>query len=99
MNASAGIFGTFPQEGITIGATVIDNVVSVAFFLLIISAVTDPKNMAVPKGLIPLAIGVTDLSVMIFAFGYNCGAPLNPARDFSPRVFTAMAGWGSAVFS
>ena len=50
-------------------------------------------------GLIPIAIGVIDLGLMVFAFGYNCGGPINPARDFSPRLFTAMAGWGSQVFS
>jgi glycerol uptake facilitator-like aquaporin len=50
-------------------------------------------------GLVPIAIGVTDLGLMIFAFGYNCGAPINPARDFSPRLFSAMAGWGGDVFS
>ncbi len=50
-------------------------------------------------GLVPIAIGVTDLGLIVFAFGFNCGAPINPARDFSPRLFSAMAGWGADVFS
>ena len=29
----------------------------------------------------------------------NLSAPLNPARDLSPRLFTAIAGWGTQVFS
>jgi len=33
------------------------------------------------------------------SFGFNCGYAVNPARDFSPRLFTAMAGWGSDVFT
>ncbi|XP_054159370.1 aquaporin-9-like isoform X1 [Oppia nitens] len=98
-NATAGIFGTFPAAGITTLTTVIDQIVAVGFFLLLINAITDEKNMACPKGLVPIAIGMTDLGLLVFAFGYNCGGPINPARDFSPRLFSAMAGWGTEVFS
>lgn len=69
------------------------------FFLLLINAITDERNMNVPKGLIPIAIGLTDLGLVIFAYGYNCGGPINPARDFAPRALTAMAEWGRPTFS
>ena len=41
--------------------------------------------------LMVVALGMT--------FGFNAGYAINPARDLGPRVFTAMAGWGSEVFT
>lgn len=69
------------------------------FFVMLINAITDGKNMQVAKGLVPIAIGLTDLGLLIFAYSYNCGAPINPARDLAPRILTAIAGWGSLPFS
>jgi glycerol uptake facilitator-like aquaporin len=33
------------------------------------------------------------------AFAYNCGYAINPSRDFAPRLFTLIAGWGTQTFS
>ena len=46
---------------------------------------------AVLVGLIVVAIGM--------AFGFNAGYAINPARDFGPRLFTSVAGWGGGVFT
>jgi glycerol uptake facilitator-like aquaporin len=42
-------------------------------------------------GLLVILIGAT--------FGLNAGYAINPARDFGPRLFTAVAGWGGEVFT
>ncbi|KAH9383508.1 hypothetical protein HPB48_025076 [Haemaphysalis longicornis] len=75
-----------------------DQVVSTAVLLLGICAVTDNRNMSVPRGQQPLLIGLA-VSACMYAFSSNCGNPLNPARDLAPRIFTAISSWGSAVFS
>ncbi|RWS19358.1 aquaporin-9-like isoform X2, partial [Leptotrombidium deliense] len=93
-NGTAAIFITFPNENASIGACVVDQIVSSALFLLIVNAIIDKQNMQCPNALIPIAIGFTNLSLILFSFGFNCGAPLNPARDFAPRLFTSIAGWG-----
>ena len=70
-----------------------------AFFLLIINAVTDKRNMNCPKGIVPILIGLCNLGLMVLSYGVISSAPLNPARDFAPRLFTSISGWGSEVFS
>lgn len=66
-----------------------------ALLLYGIMAITDKRNMAVPKGVIPLAIGLT-LFMVITCTGNNTGAAVNPARDLSPRVYSLIIGYDSA---
>lgn len=69
--------------------------VGTAFLGLFVFALTDPRN---PGGsgrhLAPLFIGLT-VSIIISVAGPLTQAGLNPARDFGPRLFTYLAGWGS----
>lgn len=50
-NATASIFGTFAAPGISTGTVIIDQVVATMFFLLLINAITDERNMNTPKGM------------------------------------------------
>uniref|UniRef100_A0A023GD17 Putative aquaporin major intrinsic protein family n=1 Tax=Amblyomma triste TaxID=251400 RepID=A0A023GD17_AMBTT len=98
VNATAGIFASYPKDFVGTGNGLLDQVVGTALLTMAILAVIDGRNMAVASGLQPLFIGLA-LAAIVLCFGYNCGAPLNPARDLSPRIFTAIAGWGGEVFS
>src|SRR5437868_9086940 len=72
--------------------SVLIKVVGTAILLLCISAFTDKRNMELPKYLIPLFVGFTVLGIGI-CLGYNCGYAINPARDFAPRLFSAIIGY------
>lgn len=68
------------------------------FLLLIVFAIFDSRNLGVPRGLEPVVIGLL-IIVISCSLGFNSGCAMNPARDLSPRLFTALAGWGFEVFT
>ena len=71
--------------------------VGTALLVAVIFGITDSRNSPPPAGLAPVVVGL--LVVLIGAtFGFNSGYAINPARDFGPRLFTSVAGWGSEVF-
>nr|CCA21136.1 aquaporin9 putative [Albugo laibachii Nc14] len=95
---TAGIFATYPKEHEGLFAGFFDEIIGTFLLLLGIFAITDKGNNEAEKGMKPLAIGLL-LSGIALSFGYNTGFALNPARDFSPRLLTALAGWGFKVFT
>jgi glycerol uptake facilitator protein len=61
---------------------------------LVIFAVTDERNLAAPTArLAPVFIGLT-VAVLIAVIAPLTQACFNPARDFGPRLFACLAGWG-----
>ena len=88
------IFATFPAKylGNWVGPFV-DQVVGTAFLVALIFAVVDQFNQPVRANLAPLIIGFVVVAIGI-SFGANAGYAINPARDFGPRVFALIAGWG-----
>lgn len=95
---TAGIWATYPQPFLSnVPGGFIDQVVGTALLVGVIFGITDSRNSPAPAGLAPVIVGL--LVVLIGAtFGFNSGYAINPARDFGPRLFTAVAGWGSDVF-
>jgi len=75
----------------------LDAVVGTSCLVIAVLAVIDPNN-GVPSSMVPFAVGFF-VVVNGFTFAYNAGSAINPARDLSPRILTAMAGWGPGVFS
>ncbi|XP_062947966.1 aquaporin-9 isoform X1 [Cynocephalus volans] len=97
-NATAHIFATYPAPYLSLTNAFADQVVSTTFLILAVFAIFDSRNLGVPKGLEPIAVGLL-VFVLSSSLGLNSGCAMNPARDLSPRLFTALAGWGFKVFT
>ncbi|HEV3057522.1 MAG TPA: MIP family channel protein [Vicinamibacterales bacterium] len=95
---TAGIWATYPQPFLSaFPGGVIDQIVGTALLVAGIFGITDSRNSPAPAGLVPVVVGL--LVLLIGAtFGFNSGYAINPARDFGPRLFTSVAGWGTEVF-
>jgi MIP family channel proteins len=89
---TAGIWATYPQPFLSVfPGGFVDQVVGTALLVAVIFGITDTRNSPAPAGLAPVVVG---LLVVL-----NSGYAINPARDFGPRLFTSVAGWGSGVFT
>src|SRR5918994_2810046 len=94
---TAGIFATYPQPFLSIAGGLVDQVVGTALLMLVIFALTDRRNLAPEPTVGPVLVGAL-VVVLGMTFGFNAGYAINPARDLGPRLFTAVAGWGTEVF-
>lgn len=72
--------------------------IGTASLIVCVLAIVDPYNNPVPPGLEAFTVGLVVL-VIGTSMGFNSGYAVNPARDFGPRLFTAIAGWGPEVFT
>ena len=95
---TAGIFVTLPSKNLSLAGGFFDQVLGTALLIIAIMSLTDKNNAEIPHAGVAVLVGLF-LIIIINALGYNCGGALNPARDFAPRVFTAIAGWGSQMFT
>src|SRR5581483_3298009 len=69
-----------------------------AFLVLVILGVTHPRNSSRPQVLTAATIGLT-VTILISLLGPLTMAAFNPARDFAPRVFSSLVGWGAIPFT
>jgi glycerol uptake facilitator protein len=107
--ASAMVFGEFyPNPGghpltpaarlrMSAPAAFGTEVIATGVLLLVILCATDQRDQARPQVLTAATIGLT-MTLLISLVGPLTMASFNPARDLGPRLFSALAGWGSLPF-
>jgi glycerol uptake facilitator protein len=92
------IFATFPAQYFhNWFGPFIDQVLGTALLVGVLFACVDELHTPVKANLAPLIIGFIVVAFGI-SFGANAGYAINPARDFGPRIFAGIAGWGSVAF-
>ena len=108
--ASAMVFGEFypspsahpltieARERISTTAEFSAEIIATAILLLVIFCVTDERNKSRPQILTAATIGLT-VTLLISILGPLTMCCLNPARDFAPRLFSSLAGWGTLPFT
>jgi glycerol uptake facilitator protein len=96
--SSGGVFFTRPGLAITPLHAFFDEIILTAILIFGIFALTAVHNTMAPMANSSALI----IGLLIAAIG-GCagnleGWPINPARDFGPRVFAFFAGWGPQAF-
>lgn len=94
----AGTFSTYPHPSLGIAQAFVVELVITAVLMALILALTDDGN-GLPRGaLAPLLIGVL-IAVIGGSIGPLTGFAMNPARDFGPKLFATLAGWGEIAMT
>jgi glycerol uptake facilitator protein len=92
LEKTAGVFTTFPAFPNVPFAGLLDQTIGTALLLLMILAITDERNQQPGSNMAPAMIGLVVVAIGM-SFGGMHGYAINPARDFGPRLFTAVAGF------
>ncbi len=94
---AAGVFFTHPGLGITPMHAFSDQIIMTALLVFGIFAITEQYNEQAPganSGALIIGFLVATLGA---SMGYLEAWAINPARDFGPRLFCSVAGWGSSA--
>jgi glycerol uptake facilitator protein len=92
LESTAGVFTTFPAFPALLLAGFLDQVIGTGLLLLLVFAITDEFNSPPGANMAPLMVGLVVVAIGM-SFGGMHGYAINPARDFGPRLFTAVAGF------
>lgn len=92
LEKTAGVFTTFPAFPAYPMAGLVDQIIGTALLVMLIFAVVDDRARIPVGNLAPLMVGGVVVAIGM-GWGGMHGYAINPARDFGPRLFTAIAGF------
>lgn len=94
----AGIFSTYANPGISTNHAFVVELVITSILMCLILSLTDERNGSTRGVFAPILIGIL-VTVIGTATAPLTGFAMNPARDFGPKLFTYLAGWGDIAFT
>ncbi|EYE90403.1 MIP/aquaporin family protein [Aspergillus ruber CBS 135680] len=92
------VFYTMPKEWVHPAAAFFNEFVGTGILVCTILALGDHTNAPPGAGMQAFLVGLL-IMILCVALGYNTGGCFNPARDFGPRLFALMAGYGGRLFT
>lgn len=92
------LFSSFPPTEVSLTQLTISYTLATAHFMFLLLAIHQSKLCKIPPNLKPVYLAAA-LCLIMAAFSANGGPVLNPAQDFSPRLYIAMFGWSSSAFN
>jgi aquaporin-9 len=93
----AGVFATYPNPDVGVFTCFLDQICTTALFIIFILALADKKNESFSHASKAIMVALTVIAIGC-SLSFNCGSPINPARDLSPRIFSAFI-WGWEPFT
>jgi glycerol uptake facilitator protein len=94
---AAGVFFTHPAAGIVPMHAFTDEIILTAFLVFGIFAITEQYNEQAPGANSGALIIGFLVAIIGASMGYLEAWAINPARDFGPRLFCFIAGWGPSA--
>ncbi|KAF5325514.1 hypothetical protein D9619_009709 [Psilocybe cf. subviscida] len=96
--ATAGLFSSFALDYMTNVSCFFSEFLGAAILVFMIMAATDKNNAAPPLSILPVVAFLTLLGLGV-ALGMQTAFAFNPARDFGPRLFLTMVGYGQELYT
>jgi aquaporin-9 len=93
----ASVFATYPNSYLSIVGGFFDQTIGTFLLVIVYLSVIDERNADIHWSIGAIIMGLC-LTIIGTSLGYNAAYALNPARDFSPRLFSLLAGWGTKTF-
>lgn len=94
---TAEMFAPIPKDQVSNAMAFWTECLATIIMTTTLAAIEDERNFAANRATKPIIVGLM-IAAIGMCFGFNTGYALNPARDFGPRLFTSLAGWGSNPF-
>ncbi|KAH7966254.1 hypothetical protein HPB49_014804 [Dermacentor silvarum] len=97
-NGTGILLTTYPNDNVHLSVCVFDTIICSALLMFTIMVILDDRNANTTKGMHAFLIGIMVVA-LCWAYGANCMAAVNPARDFPARVLSALVGYGAETFT